>query len=58
MAMDMNQMGSNMSNQNLTNNDLVKLGIMPPSIGSTLLKTSQMGGSNDQYIDLKNNFFF
>ena len=58
MAMDMNQMGSNMSNQNLTNDDLVKLGIMPPSIGSTLLKTSQMGGSNDQYIDLKNNFFF
>lgn len=59
VAMDMNQMGMpGMSNQNVTNNDLVKLGIMPPVMGSTLLKTSQMGGSNDQYINLKNNFFF
>ena len=61
VAMDMNQMGmpvNGISNQNVTNNDLVKLGIMPPVMGSTLLKTSQMGGSNDQYINLKNNFFF
>jgi hypothetical protein len=63
MAMDMNQMGmaSNMSNQNITNNDLVKLGIMAPSMTSSLLKTSQMGGdksTDDEYINLNGNFFF
>ena len=62
VAMDMNQMGmaSNMSNQNITNNDLVKLGIMTPNMTSSLLKTSQMGGriKDEEYINLNGNFFF
>ena len=61
VAMDMNQMGMapNMSNQNITNNDLVKLGIMTPNMTSSLLKTSQMGGQkDDEYINLNGNFFF
>jgi len=66
VAMDMNQMGMapNMSNQNITNNDLIKLGIMAPSMTSSLLKTSQMGGAKDakstedEYININGNFFF
>ena len=66
VAMDMNQMGMapNMSNKNITNNDLVKLGIMAPSMTSSLLKTSQMGGAKDaksnedEYININGNFFF
>jgi hypothetical protein len=66
MPMNMASMSNFAGDPSLSNDQLMKLGMIPPNVNSGLAKTSadignfkQMGGNDDMYIDIAHpNFFF